>query len=145
MRIKKLATKIISILVMLTLLLPVGFSTNVMTAQATNTQAFDSLHKLFPAGMLLRSDMFPGMKILFDGQETYQVKDGANIVVLSIAVEDSSLVDKSLPTLKFLFGPITVDKVNGMPTTQIKLSGVKPEIYSALVDSTGNIELKRLI
>ena len=44
MRIKKLATKIISILVMLTLLLPVGFSTNVMTAQATNTQAFDSLH-----------------------------------------------------------------------------------------------------
>lgn len=144
MRIRKLSTRIMAILVMLTLLVPAGFTANTQTVQASSAEAFDSLHKLFPAGMILRSDMFPGIKILFDGQETYQVKDGANIVTLSIIVEDPERLAESLPALRFLFGPITVDKVNGFPAEQIKISGIQPVIYSALIESTGNPELKKL-
>ena len=115
-----------------------GYNARSLTVSAATTDQFEQVKKVLPTGTTLKSDTFPGLRILFDGKESYTIEEGRNNVELSIEVTDAALAKKSVSTLSFVFGQITLDtRVGAITKARGTVSGIQEGKYKALVSVLG--------
>ncbi|SFP91127.1 hypothetical protein SAMN04487928_111111 [Butyrivibrio proteoclasticus] len=109
---------------------PIIISVNSFTSYAAGVTELDQLQKQNPVGTILTSDSFPGFKILYDGKEKYEVKNGINKVSLKITVIDEILAKRSVPFLKFFFGAFNIEIKTGKTLVlNASFKGVSNETY----------------
>ena len=117
-----------------------------ITTYAASASSFEQVKKLLPIGTTLRSDSFPGLRILFDGKESCDIGNGANALNISVEITDLELAKKSLPAVRFIFGPLAIEmKVGAKTAVKSTVSGVTADRYKALVSSLGDAKLSKLL
>ena len=102
-----------------------------------NAEKVVSLVGTFPVGAILRSDSFGGLRVLYNGKDSYTISRGSNKVALTISVIDEKLASGSLQYLYKLFGPVNVQVKKGSAyNISCILNGIGSAEYENLVLST---------
>ena len=102
-----------------------------------NDEKVVSLVGTFPVGAILRSDSFGGLRVLYNGKDSYTISRGSNKVALTISVIDEKLASGSLQYLYKLFGPVNVQVKKGSAyNISCILNGIGSAEYENLVLST---------
>ncbi len=123
-----------------------AYSGNTIVSFATDTATVKALENVFPNGAVIYSDSFPGLKISFDGGDSFVVREGTNDVILKITVLDMALAKKSVPALSTVFGKVELPSHVGMSATlQGNVKGVDINSYINIILNTGNGELYKYI
>ncbi len=146
MRKRKPFLRLLAMILAAMLIVLNGYSTSSLTVNAASTDQFEQIKKVLPTGTILKSDTFPGLKVLYGGKDSYTIGEGKNIVNLSIEVIDAELAKKSLSTLSFVFGKINLDAKKGEKATVTGfVSGISEAKYKALVSVLGYKNLEGFI
>ena len=112
-------------------------STPGLTVNGTNDEKKVTLVGTFPVGAILRSDSFAGLRVLYNGKDSYTISRGSNKVALTISVIDEKLASGSLQYLYKLFGPVNVQVKKGSAyNISCILNGIGSAEYENLVLST---------
>lgn len=112
-------------------------STPGLTVKGTNDEKKVTLVGTFPVGAILRSDSFGGLRVLYNGKDSYTISRGSNKVALTISVIDEKLASGSLQYLYKLFGPVNVQVKKGSAyNISCILNGIGSAEYENLVLST---------
>lgn len=112
-------------------------STPGLTVNGTNDEKKVTLVGTFPVGAILRSDSFVGLRVLYNGKDSYTISRGSNKVALTISVIDEKLASGSLQYLYKLFGPVNVQVKKGSAyNISCILNGIGSAEYENLVLST---------
>ncbi|MBP3279587.1 MAG: hypothetical protein J6M44_11585, partial [Butyrivibrio sp.] len=119
---------------------------SLIVSMAAEQAALKDISNLFPVGITLYSDSFPGMHVLYNSKESYVIKEGKNEINLEIKVTDDKLARKSLPALNTIFGKVNIPSKKGdIAYTKAQVTGVATERYEQLILKTGNRSLLELI
>ena len=140
--------KMLAVLIAMALLLsPIGGLCDFkITANAASAKEYDKVQRLFPKGTVLKSDMFPGLKVTFNGKQTLTVDENAKNVNLSITVLDEKLAVKSLQIIRCLFGPLAIqNKVGQTSNSYMVIRAVTENEYEKIIDSLGNAMISNLL
>ena len=114
-----------------------------MAAEATN---LDELGGVFPAGITLYSDTFPGLHVTYDTRESYVIKEGKNEISLGVSVTDKKLAKNSTAALKTIFGKVLIPAKEGETSFSKSLViGIQTAQYEDIILRTGNVSLYNLI
>ena len=114
-----------------------------LAAEATVLNDFASV---FPAGITLYSDTFPGLHVTYDARESYLIKEGKNEITLGVLLQDKELAAKSLPALNTIFGKVVLPSKEGTLTfKKTFVTGIKTKEYEELVLKTGNLSLYEMV
>ena len=109
-------------------------STPGLTVNGTNDEKKVTLVGTFPVGAILRSDSFGGLRVLYNGKDSYIISRGSNKVALTISVIDEKLASGSLQYLYKLFGPVNVQVKKGSAyNISCILNGIGSAEYENLV------------
>ena len=143
-KLKKLLVAVLSVVFLVVSSLAPDITT--ISSMAAETTSVEELANVFPAGITLYSDSFPGLHVTYDTQESYVIKEGKNEVTLGISVTDKKLADLSIAALKTILGKVRI------PTDDEKTSysksfviGVSNSRYEDIVLKTGNVSLYNLV
>ena len=125
-------------------------STLSLSVTGANDGKETTLVGTFPVGAILRSDSFGGLRVLYNGKDSYTISRGSNKVALTISVIDEKLASGSLQYLYKLFGPVNVQVKKGSAyTISCILNGIGSAEYENLVlsakDESLSIFLKPFI
>lgn len=119
---------------------------SLIVSMAAEQAALKDISNLFPVGITLYSDSFPGMHVLYNSKESYVIKEGKNEINLEIKVTDDKLARKSLPAINIIFGKVNIPSKKGdIAYTKAQVTGVATERYEQLILKTGNRSLLELI
>ena len=114
-----------------------------LAAEAT---ALNDFANVFPAGITLYSDTFPGLHVTYDARESYLIKEGKNEITLGVLLQDKELAAKSLPALNTIFGKVVLPSKEGTLTfKKTFVTGIKTKEYEELVLKTGNLSLYEMV
>ncbi len=114
-----------------------------LAAEATVLNDFSNV---FPAGITLYSDTFPGLHVTYDARESYLIKEGKNEITLGVLLQDKELAAKSLPALNTIFGKVVLPSKEGTLTfKKTFVTGIKTKEYEELVLKTGNLSLYEMV
>ena len=117
-------------------------STPGLTVNGTNDEKKVTLVGTFPVGAILRSDSFVGLRVLYNGKDSYTISRGSNKVALTISVIDEKLASGSLQYLYKLFGPVNVQVKKGSAyNISCILNGIGSAEYENLVLSVNDESL----
>ncbi len=123
-----------------------GYSGNTIISYAAEAATIKSLENVFPAGVTLYSDSFPGLNVTFDGKTSFKVDKYNNIVTLQITVINDELAKKSACALSTIFGKIDIPMEVGRTTIVAKkVKGVDTKTYEDMVLKTGNMSLFNML
>ncbi len=144
---KKLRFLIGALLVIALMITPLGGMCNAdVTAKAATQADFAKLQKMFPIGTVLKSDMFPGLKLSFNGKASLTITDKTKNVMLTVTVIDQKLAAKSIPILRSIFGPMSFQNQNGKTSISwMVLKPVSMQEYEQVIDKIGNAEASTLV
>ena len=116
------------------------------TAYAATVKESDRLQTMFPIGTVLSSDMFSGVKMSFDGKKTFTVTDKKSLFEVSVTVLDEKLAAKSIPVIKYLFGPMDIQlKAGSVSKARVRIIPVNKEDYGILVTKLGSARLSGIV
>ena len=119
--------------------------TSVVTLAAEAT-VLNDFANVFPAGITLYSDTFPGLHVTYDARESYLIKEGKNEITLGVLLQDKELAAKSLPALNTIFGKVVLPSKEGTLTfKKTFVTGIKTKEYEELVLKTGNLSLYEMV
>ncbi len=145
---KSIRNLLTALLIVALIISPIrGLSGSAFRSYAATASEFDQLQKTFPVGTVLRSGMFPGLKVTFNGKDSIVVDENIGNVSISVTILDAELAAKEgIPILKNLFGLVKLPtKVGESVTTKVKLHSIGQAQYKNIVDNLDNEELSSLI
>ena len=117
-----------------------------LSAMAADATMADEFSNIFPAGVTLYSDTFPGLYVTYDSKESYVIKEGKNEIELVVTLTDNKLAVMSAPALRIIFGAIDIPADKGESTRKKTfVTGVQTDRYAELVLKTGNHSLYELV
>lgn len=99
----------------------------------------EELMGVIPANTVFKADTFDGIKVSYDGKDSFTVKEGDNRVTLTVTIVDEAKAKEGLASLMLIFGKMNI--VNRKGTTAefvCRVTGMAFDKYQAVVDKTGN-------
>jgi hypothetical protein len=113
---------------------------NAQTSAAIDTSNLYHTEKRFPVGTALLSDGFDGLKVTYDGMDSYSIKKGEQTVILSVTVLDEAKAKAGIEKLTLMYGMVGIVNKKGATTVFVcKITGVDPT-KSALPKNTAQFQ-----